>query len=125
MNLKLVIAISLVTAAPGVAFAQKDAPAAPKATVADVQKVVQIIGADKAKLQAWCELNSLQDQMAAADQKHDQKTLEALSAKADALSEKVGPEYTKLMGGLEDVDPDSAEGKQFDAAFDSLGKQCK
>ena len=62
MNLKLVAAISLFAAIPMVAFAQKDGDAnkAPKPTVADVQKLVQMISADKAKLKAYCEIGKLQ-----------------------------------------------------------------
>ena len=55
----------------------------------------------------------------------DTKTLDALGAKADALAEKIGPDYVKLINGLDEVDPDSAEGKEFAAVFEALAKQCK
>ena len=127
MNLKLVAAISLFAAVPMVAFAQKDAPAdkAPKPTVADAQKLVQMIGADKTKLQAYCDIGKLQEQMEKADQKNDTKALEALGTQADTLAQKIGPEYAKVMDGLEEVDPNSAEGKQYTAVFAGLVKQCK
>jgi hypothetical protein len=124
MNLKLVVAISLFAAMPALAQAQKDGPAVPKPTVAEAQKVAQTIGGDKTKLQAYCDLGKLQDQMEETNEK-DTKTLDALGAKADALAEKIGPDYVKLMGGLDEVDPDSAEGKQFAAVFEPLAKQCK
>jgi len=119
MNLKLVAAISLFAAIPTVAFAQKDGEAnkAPKPTVADVQKLVQMISADKAKLKAYCEIGKLQDEM--------EKALEALGTKADTLAQQIGPEYTKVMDGLEEVDPNSAEGKQYTTVFATLVKQCK
>ena len=127
MNLKLVAAISLFAAVPVVAFAQKDAPATkvPKPTIADAQKLVQTISADKAKLQAYCDMGKLQDQMEQAEQKKDNKALEALGAKADSLAQQMGPEYAKVMDGLEEVDPSSAEGKQYTAVFATLVKQCK
>ena len=59
------------------------------------------------------------------DQKKDNKALEALGNKADTLAQQIGPEYTKVMDGLEEVDPDSAEGKQYTTVFASLAKQCK
>jgi hypothetical protein len=127
MNLKLVVAVSLFAAVPVVAFAQKDAPATkvPKPTIADAQKLVQTISADKAKLQAYCDMGKLQDQMEQAEQKKDNKALEALGAKADSLAQQMGPEYAKVMDGLEEVDPSSAEGKQYTAVFAALVKQCK
>jgi hypothetical protein len=127
MNLKLVVAVSLFAAVPVVAFAQKDAPATkvPKPTIADAQKLVQTISADKAKLQAYCDMGQLQDQMEQAEQKKDNKALEALGAKADSLAQQMGPEYAKVMDGLEEVDPSSAEGKQYTAVFATLVKQCK
>jgi hypothetical protein len=129
MKLKLVVAISLFAAMPVVAQAQNNPPNnapnnAPKATVADAQKVVQLISGDKAKLKAYCDMGKLQEQMDAAEQKKDTKTAKALEAKADALSQQIGPEYVKLMDGLDSVDPSSAEGKQFSAIFDGLIKQC-
>jgi hypothetical protein len=128
MNLKLLVAVSLFVAVPMVAFAQQKGnppPKVPKPTVAEAQKLVQLISADKAKVQAYCELGKLQDQMEQAAQKKDNKTLETLGAKAEALAQQLGPEYTKVMDGLDEVDPNSAEGKQFTAVFDPLLKMCK
>ena len=127
MNLKLVVAISVLDVTPALAQGQMSGPPAnvPKPTKADVQKVVQSIGGDKAKTQSYCDLSKLNQQMAQAEEKKDTKTLEALGPKADALMEKLGPDYAKLMDGLDQVDENSAEGKEFAAAFDTLDKQCK
>jgi hypothetical protein len=127
MNLKLVLAVSLFAAVPMIACAQNNdsAEKAPKPTPADAQKLAQMISSDKAKLKAYCDMGKLQEQMEQADQKKDDKALEALSAKLDSLTQQIGPEYVKVMEGLEEIDPDSAEGKRFDAVFDSLTKQCK
>jgi hypothetical protein len=127
MNLKLVMAVSLFAATPMIAHAQKDGPAAnaPKPTLADAQKLVQTISSDKAKLKAYCDMGKLQEQMEQADQKKDNKALEALGAKADSLAQQIGPDYAKVMDGLDEVDPNSAEGKRFTAVFDPLVKQCK
>jgi hypothetical protein len=128
MNLKLLVAVSLFVAVPMVAFAQQKGnppPKVPKPTIADAQKLVQLVSGDKAKLQAYCDLGKLQDQMDKAAQKKDNKALETLGAKAEALAQQIGPEYAKVMDGLDEVDPNSAEGKQFTAVFDPLVKQCK
>jgi hypothetical protein len=127
MNLKLVVAISVLAAAPAFAQGQMSAPQknAPKPTKADVQKVVASISGDKAKQQTYCDLAKLNQQMSAADEKKDAKTLQDLGPKADALVEKLGPDYAKLMDGLDQVDENSAEGKEFATLFDSLDKNCK
>ena len=127
MNLKLVMAVSLFAAVPMIAYAQNNnsAEKAPKPTMADAQKLAQMISSDKVKLKAYCDMGKLQEQMEQADQKKDDKALEALSAKLDSLTQQIGPEYVKVMEGLEEIDPDSAEGKRFDAVFNSLTKQCK
>ena len=39
--------------------------------------------------------------------KKDNKALEALSAKSNSLLQQIGPEYVKMMEGLDEVDPDS------------------
>jgi hypothetical protein len=125
MKLKFVAAIS-VLAIPALAFAQQGGPQpnVPKPTKADAQNVVQIITSDKVKTQAFCDLTNLEDQVKAAAQKNDTKTLEALSKQAEALVDKLGPEYYKLMDGLEEVDPNSSEAKEFMSILSGLDKLC-
>jgi len=120
MKLKLVAAIFAFVAIPALAYGQQ----APEPTKADVQKVVQIVSSDKAKLQAYCDLKKLYDQMGAAYQKNDSKTADALGKQADALANKVGPEYSKMMDGLEQVDQNSSEGKEFMSILSGLDKLC-
>lgn len=125
MNLKLVVAFCLFSAIPAVGQAQNRPAPPPKPTLADVQKVVQSVNADKAKLQTYCDLAKLNDQIAAADKKKDTKTVEALSKQADSLEQKMGPDYAKVMDGLYQVDENSSLGKQISAAFEPLDGQCK
>jgi hypothetical protein len=106
------------------AFAQESGSKAAKPTTADAQKVAQIISADKAKLQAYCESKKLYDQMGAAYKKNDTKAADALNKKADALVSKIGPEYEKLMDGLQQVDQNSSEGKEFSNVFAGIDKLC-
>jgi hypothetical protein len=127
MKFKAVLTVALFAAFPVLAQAQQNPPAAnmPKPTPADIQKLVQTIGADKAKLKTYCDIGALQDQMDQAEKKKDQKALQTLGAKADAMGKQLGPDYEKVMGGLDQVDPNSAEGKKFTAMFEPLFKQCK
>jgi ABC-type transporter Mla subunit MlaD len=125
MKLKLVAAISAL-ALTALAHAQQTGsrPNAPKPTKADAQNVVQIIKSDKVKTQAYCDLTKLEGQVKTAEQKSDTKTLEALSKQAEELVDKLGPEYYKLMDGLEKVDPKSSEAKEFMSILSELDKTC-
>jgi len=121
MKLKLVAAISAL-AIPALAHAQQGGPPkVPKPTKADAQNVVQIITSDKVKTQAYCDLTKLEDQLKA---KTDPKTVETLTKQAEALIDKLGPEYFKLMDGLERVDPKSSEAKEFMSILSELDKRC-
>jgi hypothetical protein len=120
MKLKLVAAISAL-AIPALAHAQ---PNVPKPTKADAQNVVQIITSDKLKTQAYCALKKLENEVKAAAQKND-AALEALSKQAESLvANKLGPEYFKLMDGLEQVDSNSSEAKEFMSILSELDKSC-
>ena len=131
MNLKLVIAVAALAAMPvAVQAQQKGSPppaqqAAPKPpTKAEVKKVVNQIKGDKAKLDAYCQIAKLGDQMQAAAEKKDQKKMDSLNQQADALAQKIGPDYEKVMASMEEVDPESKDGKELVALFDSLDASC-
>ena len=125
MKPKLVVAIS-VLAIPALAHAQQSGPqpTVPKPTKADAQKVVQLITSDKVKTQAYCDFTKLEEQVEAASEKNDTKTLDVLSKQAQALADKLGPEYFTLMDGLEEVDPKSSEAKEFMSILSELDKGC-
>jgi hypothetical protein len=126
MKLKLVAAISALAAIPALAYAQQGGPQpkVPTPTKADAQNVVQIVTNDKVKMQAYCDLTKLEDQVKAVQQNTDPKTVEALTEQAEALIDKIGPEYFKLMDGLEKVDPKSSEAKEFMSVLSELDKRC-
>jgi hypothetical protein len=65
MDMKLVVTVLVIASMP--AFAEQGEVS--KATVADVQKVVQIITADKAKRAQFCEMMKLDEQMGKGDHK--------------------------------------------------------
>jgi hypothetical protein len=127
MNLKLFTAVTIFATAHIVAFAQNDDPSdqVPKPTLADVRNLVQTISSDKTKLQAYCELGKLPDQLQKAEDRNHTKAVDALVAKADPLAQQIGPEYLKIVEGLEHVEPSSAEGQSFATVFNSLREKCK
>jgi hypothetical protein len=134
MSLKSILAALAIAALPVCAQAQpaqpkqqppqQQPPAAPKPTKASAQKVIQIVSADKAKTKLYCDIAALSDQIDAASQKKDEKKLDELSQKADAMGEKIGPEYIALMDGLQDMDPESKEGKEIGDMLEALDKLC-
>jgi hypothetical protein len=126
MYLKLLLAVTIFATVPIVAFAQKDEPTdqAPKPTVADAQKVVEMISNDTGKLQTYCEIGKLEDEMANAEEAKDTKAVEALVSKAEALAQQMGPEYMKLVEGLELIDPRSTESEKLAAVLSALDDKC-
>ncbi|MGB8586910.1 MAG: hypothetical protein WCD87_14835, partial [Pseudolabrys sp.] len=66
----------------------------------------------------------LNAQMAEADETKDTKKLDELSQQIDALGKKLGPEYAALMDGLQEVDPESEDGKKIGLMFEPLDKLC-
>ena len=126
--MKLLLAISAL-AAMMPAFAQakqgETPPNAPTSTMAQVQKVIQIISGNKTKLQQYCEIaTKLDPKIAEAMQKNDPNKLEKLVTQANDLADKIGPEYVAMMDGLPQIDDNSREGKQITAALDSLDNLC-
>jgi len=120
VNPKLIVAVLVITATPLCAQAQKPNTV----TKADVQKVVQLISGDKAKTQIYCDIGKLNEQMAEIDETKDAKKAAALAAEIEALGKKLGPEFTALGERLQDVDPESEDGKQIGLILESLDKIC-
>ena len=92
---------------------------------ADAQKVVSIIKGDKAKTQVYCEINDLSEQIGETDQKKDDKNAEALSQQVTELEKKLGPEYLALVNNLNNVDPNSPEGREIDSILAPLDDSCE
>ena len=77
MKLRLVAPIAALAAIQALAHAQQSGPQpkVPKPTKADAQNVVQIVTSDKVKTQTYCALSKLFDQIQAAEEKNDSKTI--------------------------------------------------
>ena len=120
MQLKILAAAAVIAVAPLAAQAQKAA----KPTKAQADKVVAMIKADKAKVQMYCDMNKIGEQLDQADQKKDQKKVDELSKKLDDMSQKLGPDYVALVNGMQEMDPNSKAGQDIAAALDPLDKMC-
>jgi hypothetical protein len=122
MNLKWMVVSLAIAAVPVCAQAQK--PSAAKVTKADAQKVVKIISGDKAKMQTYCEMAKLGDQVDDAVQKNNTKKADELNQKMDDLAKKLGPEYNAMMAALQDTDMESEDGQAIGSSLESLDKSC-
>jgi len=122
MTLMRFAAVIILVALPVGAMAQQSK--APKPTVAAAQKVVKAIGADKAKLKVYCDLGSLSEQMDAAEEKKDTKTVEALANKMDAMAQQLGPEYIALVEGMQDLPENDKTVEAIAETLSELDDMC-
>ena len=118
MNRSLIVAISLICAAP--LYAQDQAPDVAKLK-ADAQKVVSIIKGDKAKTQVYCEIRELTDE--AEQEENPAKTAE-LSERIDNLEGKLGAEFMSLVHALTDIDAHSEDAHEIRSILATLDDSC-
>jgi hypothetical protein len=126
MKLKLIAAVSAFVATAALAHAQQGGtpPSVQKPTKADAQNVVQIITSDKVKMQAYCDLGELFDQIQVAKKKNDSDTIQALGKQLLPLVDKLGPEYVTVIKGMDQVDLTSSEGEELLSILSELDKRC-
>ena len=116
MKTKIVAAVAVLAAFTATsASAQDKAP--PKATKAEVQKLVDSIKADKTKMGQFCDVMKLQGQYSAAAEKKDEKTLQALDKQMEDGAKQIGPDFDRITSS--ELDDASA------ALLDDLAKSCK
>jgi hypothetical protein len=122
MRLTFFAAVIILVTASVAAFAQNDEPGnqAPKPTVADLQRLVQTISSDKAKLKVYCQIDQVPEQIDKALEGDDAKDIDVLGANVESLGQQIGLDYVKAMDGLAEVDPNSAEGQKLTAVFEPL-----
>jgi hypothetical protein len=120
MNRKFIVAVLLIAAVPVCAHAQNLL-----VTKDDAQKVVTIISGDKAKIQTYCEIQELGEQMERAYEKRNLKLVDELLQKIETMEKTLGPEYVALMEGLDLVDPEKDKlGAEIMSVFDPLDRLC-
>jgi hypothetical protein len=120
VNLRLIVTILVIAAAPECAQAQKPTPA--KVTKADT--LLRIISSDKDKTRLYCEMTKLGHQMEQANETGDSKEFDALFQKMYQLGKKLGPEYTALIDELENIEPESEVGQEISSTLDALDNLC-
>jgi len=121
MNPMLLAAILALSVMP--AYAQGQRPDTVKLKV-DAQNVVKIISGDKLKIQTYCEMLDLNDQIEDANQNQDTQKAKELSEKADELGKKLGPEFSGLADSLQNIDPNSQDGRDIGSIIDKLDQLC-
>jgi len=125
MNVKCLITVFIIAAVPLFAQAQQRGnPDIPMPTKADAERVVQIISGDKTKTKQFCEIANLGDQIEQAGKRKDTKKVEELSEKISELGQKLGPEFIKLMDGIEQLDPRIKEVQEIFDVLEALDKLC-
>jgi len=120
MKQLLFMLILVVSTAPLLAQAQPD----PAKLKADAQKIVSAIRGDKAKSQAYCQINSLGGEIDLAAQTKDQQKADALTKKITDLEKQLGPDYIALFDALEGADPNSSDTHEILSMFDKLDQSC-
>jgi hypothetical protein len=121
MSRLLIIGVLLSSALTLYAQAQQPNTAKLKA---DAQKVVTIIRGDKAKTQAYCQINSLGGEVDMAAQTKDEQKADVLTKKINELEKQLGPEYLALFDALNNADQDSKDFQDILSMFDSLDQSC-
>jgi hypothetical protein len=117
-----VIAILAICVLPAPVCAQGQQPDIVKLK-ADAQNAFKIISSDKLKIRSFCEMADLGNQLDQADRANDTKKTEEVSQKMDELEKKL-PEYTALVDGLADVDPNSEDGQELGSIILKLDEFC-
>ncbi len=123
MNRFLIIGVLLsYLTAPQLAWAQQPDVAKLKS---DAQRVVSSIKGEKAKLRAYCQIDSLGQEIDRAAQKRDEQTAETLTRKINDLEKQLGPEYGALFDALNNADTNSKYFQDILTMFDTLDQSCQ
>lgn len=91
---------------------------------ADAKQVVSTIRGDKAKMESYCQINSLGAEIDLAAQARDEKKADALTKKINGLEKQLGPEYLALFDAMNNADQNSKDFQDILSMFDTLDKSC-
>jgi hypothetical protein len=117
-RLLIVVVTLLISTVPLYAQGQQQNVAKLKA---DARNLVGVIGADKAKTQAYCQILDL---IAQLNREKDSKKAKALSQKIDQLQKQLGPEFLALGNGLKRVGLNSPDGREILSIINTLNQSC-
>jgi hypothetical protein len=121
LNGLLIVTVLAISTAP--LFAQGAQPDAAKLK-ADARNVVGIIGSDKAKTQAYCQIAIVGEQMSQAVVAKDKNKFDELAQKLPELEKTVGPEYLGLIASLGKANLPPKDGQEIVSIFDTLDASC-
>jgi hypothetical protein len=121
MNRPVIVGILMISTAP--LFAQGAQPEAAKLK-ADARNVVSIISGDKAKIQTYCDIANVGEQMNQAVQAKDKKKFDELAQKLPELEKNLGPEYLGLVESLGKMNLPPKDGQEIVSMFDKLDDSC-
>src|SRR5215469_1992923 len=118
--LLLIVGILVISTMPLFAQAEPD----PAKLKADARKVVGIIGGDKAKVQTYCQIANVGEQMNQAVQAKDKKKFDELARKLPVLEKNLGPEYLALVESLGKANLTPKDGQEIVSMFNTLVDSC-
>jgi len=121
LNGLLIVAVLAISTAP--LFAQGAQPDAAKLK-ADARNVVGIIGSDKAKTQAYCQIAIVGEEMSQAVVWKDKNKFDELAQKLPELEKTLGPEYLGLIASLGKANLPPKDGQEIVSIFDTLDASC-
>jgi phage anti-repressor protein len=121
LNGLLIVAILVISTAP--LYAQRQQQNVAK-LISDARNLVGIIGSDKTKIQTYCQLEDLTEQLDQAVQNRDRKKAKALEEKMAELNKRMGPQFAALIDIAKHVDLDSRDGQEIASIIASLGDSC-
>jgi hypothetical protein len=121
MNRPVIVGILMISTAP--LFSQGAQPDAAKLK-ADARNVVSIISGDKAKIQTYCDIANVGEQMNQAVQAKDKKKFDELAQKLPELEKNLGPEYLGLVESLGKMNLPPKDGQEIVSMFDKLDDSC-
>ena len=121
LNGLLIVAILAISTVP--LYAQRHQQNVAKLK-ADARNLVGIIGSDKAKIQTYCQIDDLSEQLIQAVQEKDRKKANALAERIVELNKKMGPEFAALIDIEKHVDLNSPDGQEIASIVATLGESC-
>ena len=79
---------------------------------------------DKAKIQTYCDIANVGEQMNQAVQAKDKKKFDELAQKLPELEKNLGPEYLGLVESLGKMNLPPKDGQEIVSMFDKLDDSC-
>ena len=126
MYCKTLIGVAILAATTlGAGAEGEPADQPPKPTLTDVRHLADEIAGDKSKLESYCSRGKLHDEMQQAVENNDLHAIDALTERINTFEQTLGPEYDRVIDGLDQIDLNTAEGQHLADVFKSLQDKCE